>query len=553
VPELPFAVTVSNILAGRAAGRVQYALIDGDTVTGFNKIADALNAAFGPGGTISDDTLAGPGTPLVPLVYNGVNDGGAATINAMPPPQRNFLATFLTDEQEALLGCGPFYLTDCNTQGVDLANAAADVLLQSFPWFEGTKFDSNWNTTDASLPQPGTVAAAFNANGMGGTVDAPDTKFGELETGPAGTRWDDLDGDGQRELINLPGSRYDPVAFLLALGLPISVDPAVNLATLTTALAGVDPYVIDNLAQYGTNSNPTTGLQQTCASQGLPPGCVDGSVIGDPAIDDLTVGMPFIPEPVRVHPFTGQIFSSEMAIVSWNLLMLTVALGAADDPDNRGTLDRNQPLALGRCSYAQPQFCAFVSGLAGVARNTNSSVRAGGNGRFGRRNFVWATVGDVTLKYEKRNIIGFSTDFAEDITKSSWGVEFTYIDDTLAADGGDYDELGEIDEYNLTVSVDRPTFINFLNANRTFFINSQIFVSYLQGYDQTMYREGPLTALLLVNANTGYFQDRFLVSAAGVYDFTTASAAFLPSVQYRFTENFSITLGAAVLAGGWTN
>jgi hypothetical protein len=242
-----------------------------------------------------------------------------------------------------------------------------------------------------------------------------------------------------------------------------------------------------------------------------------------------------------------------MAIVSWNLLMLTVALGAADDPDNRGTLDRNQPLALGRCSYAQPQFCAFVSGLAGIARNTNSSVRAGGNGRFGRRNFVWATVGDVTLKYEKRNIIGFSTDFAEDITKSSWGVEFTYIDDTLAADGGDYDELGEIDEYNLTVSVDRPTFINFLNANRTFFINSQIFVSSLQGYDQTMYREGPLTALLLVNANTGYFQDRFLVSAAGVYDFTTASAAFLPSVQYRFTENFSITLGAAVLAGGWTN
>ena len=68
-----------------------------------------------------------------------------------------------------------------------------------------------------------------------------------------------------------------------------------------------------------------------------------------------------------------------------------------------------------------------------------------------------------------------------------------------------------------------------------------------------MYREGPWTALLLVNANTGYFQDRFLVSAAGVYDFTTASAAFLPSVQYRFTENFSITLGAAVLAGGWAS
>jgi hypothetical protein len=27
--------------------------------------------------------------------------------------------------------------------------------------------------------------------------------------------------------------------------------------------------------------------------------------------------------------------------------------------------------------------------------------------------------------------------------------------------------------------------------------------------------------------------------------------AFLPSVQYRFTENFSLTIGAAVLAGKW--
>jgi hypothetical protein len=57
--------------------------------------------------------------------------------------------------------------------------------------------------------------------------------------------------------------------------------------------------------------------------------------------------------------------------------------------------------------------------------------------------------------------------------------------------------------------------------------------------------------LLLVNANTGYFQDRFLVSTAAVYDFTSQSMAFLPSVQYRFTENFSLTIGAAVLAGKW--
>ena len=144
-------------------------------------------------------------------------------------------------------------------------------------------------------------------------------------------------------------------------------------------------------------------------------------------------------------------------------------------------------------------------------------------------------------------------DFAEDTTKSSWGVEFTHVNDSIAADNSTDSGLTKLDEFNLTVSVDRPTFINFLNANRTFFINSQLFVSYLQGYNTNRtLQDGPVTALLLVNADTGYFQDRFLVSTAAVWDFTSASGALLPSVQYRFTENFSITLAAAVLTGGWS-
>jgi hypothetical protein len=193
-----------------------------------------------------------------------------------------------------------------------------------------------------------------------------------------------------------------------------------------------------------------------------------------------------------------------------------------------------------------------VAGLAAQARNTSSRVVAGGNGRFGRRNFVWASVGDLALKYQKRNILGFSTDFAEDTTKSSWGVEFTHVNDAIAASNNSYDGNTQLDEFNLTISVDRPTFINFLNANRTFFLNSQLFTSYLQGYeDHYVLRDGPWTFLWLINASTGYFQDRFLVNAAMVYDFTSNSGAFLPSVQYRFTENFSLTLSATVLSGHW--
>jgi hypothetical protein len=344
------------------------------------------------------------------------------------------------------------------------------------------------------------VDAVFN-DGPGGGVDAPDSRPGEIETGPAGSRFE----NGTAYV--LPGAHYDPAAFTAV------------LANAAANGISVDQWVLDNLESYDIAVDGSVG----CATAA---GC-------------------------RSHPFTGQIWSSEMAIASWNLLMLTVALGATDNAQSLSTLDRTQPLAVGRCSFRQPQYCAFVSGLAAQARNTRNDIRAGGNGRFGRRNFVWASVGDVALRYEKRNILGFSMDFAEDTTKSSWGVEFTYIDDTFAADNGSMSGLTDLDEYNLTVSVDRPTFINFLNANRTFFINSQLFVSHLQGYSKDVLRDGPWTALILVNANTGYFQDRFLVGSAAVYDFTSQSMAFLPSVQYRFTENFSVTIGAAVLAGKW--
>jgi hypothetical protein len=495
-----FGSAFSSILRGAALGQLRYHAIIGDF--GNDAIANELIAAFGPGGTFPNGALFPPGnallqaTPLVPLVVDPTDlDEGTAVGGG--------LDAALSPAQEAMGGCGIYYFTDCDVQGIDIGNMEINAFTQSFPWFEGTLFNPFWDTADPNLPQPGTVDALFNdgftdtnLDGIDDFKDAPFSKPGELETGPIGTRWEN------KTAFVLPGAHYDAAV----------VGPVIAAAQANGIV--VDQWLLDNVAAY----------DQT----------VDGSTAG------------------RVHPFTGQQWSNEMAILSWNFLMLVTGLGAVDGTTNRGTLDRLQPLALGRCSYRQPQYCAFVSGLAAQARNTRSSIRAGGNGRFGRRTLVWQAVGDLALRYEKRNIAGFSMDFAEDTTKSSWGVEFTWVNDTLTSDNDAMDGLSAIDEYNLTVSVDRPTFINFLNANRTFFINSQLFMSYLQGYNSAMVREGPWTALLLVNANTGYFQDRFLVGMAGVYEFGSQSMAFLPSVQYRFTENFSLTIGAAVLAGKWS-
>ncbi|MCP5068774.1 MAG: hypothetical protein GY946_19610, partial [bacterium] len=101
----------------------------------------------------------------------------------------------------------------------------------------------------------------------------------------------------------------------------------------------------------------------------------------------------------------------------------------------------------------------------------------------------------------------------------------------------------------LTVSVDRPTFINFMNANRTFFINTQWFFRYISGYQESFPTNGPWNVLAVLAVNTGYFDDRLNPSVQLVYDFQSNSSAAISQVTYRYTSDFSVTFGFALFQG----
>ncbi len=208
-----------------------------------------------------------------------------------------------------------------------------------------------------------------------------------------------------------------------------------------------------------------------------------------------------------------------------------------------------ETLGYERCTFVTPQHCSLVQALYSVAGQKRNIMRAGGNGTFGRRTMQWQSGGEVYLSYEKRNVLGFSMDFAEDFTKSNWSTEFTYINGLPTTDANSYELTSRTNTYNLTVSVDRPTFVNFLNPNRTLFINSQWFFQYRQNYNDGMGPNGPVNVLATLAVFTGYFQDRLNPSLVGVYDFRSRSGAALPSVNYRFSEAFSITVGASLFFG----
>jgi hypothetical protein len=408
-------------------------------------------------------------TPLVPLSRDA-GDGAAATLTAEQAGDSSFflwhnfgVQRFLTPEQQALLGCGPFYQTQCDIDGIDLLNAEASAMFQSFPLFEGTG-GIFWDTTNRSLAQPGTVG---------------------FRGGPVCTRF-----EGGRLRI-LPGCRGPG-------------DP------------GYDP-------------------------------SVDGTTTGPRATAGVAFGAAF----QRVQPFTGQAFHSEMAVLSWNFLMLLVGFSRPPEGQRPSEIhfDRNRPFRTGGCSYREPQWCEAVAGLIRLTALGRPDIRAGGSGEFGRRDFLWSSGAEVVLRYDKRNVLGLAMDFAEDVTKTNWSLEFTWAKDLTFQNVDRIRGSSKVDAYNLTVSIDRPTFMNFLNANRTFFFNTQVFFQYLDGYERGITFNGPWNILGTFTVQTGYFQDRLLPSATAVFDMRSNSGAFLPQVGYRFTENFSATVGVAVFWG----
>jgi hypothetical protein len=401
---------------------------------------------------------AGQQLPLVNLKLPGNNAAAGLTSS---------LTSQLSVQQQALLGCGPFYHDVCDGQvggliggkivpgGIDLLNMEASVVTQSFVGFEGTTI--GWLTNVRTTPQPGT-------NGFIG---------GPVATRPCGNT-----------LCILPGAR-------------------------APGQLGYNPAIDGNPATVGFNSSS-----------------------GNPGY--FTSG----------QPFTGQPFKSVMAGVSWNLEMILVT----SSPEFKAANELS-PVA---CGWIRPELCSGVQGfMTGVTGVRSNVVAAGGNSVFGRRDFEWASGGELNLQYQKRNVLGFSMDFAEDYTKSNWGIEFGWEQHLPFQDNNSFNNISKSDDLELSVSVDRPTFINFLNQNRTFFFNWQFFFSYLTNYTSGMPFPGPFDVLGTYTISTGYFQDRLLPSVTFVWDIMSDSGAILPEVSYRFTENFSLAVGLAGFFGRW--
>jgi hypothetical protein len=269
-----------------------------------------------------------------------------------------------------------------------------------------------------------------------------------------------------------------------------------------------------------------------------------------PALDELYLGLFFTEGFDFFDPDEQQrLFDSLMFID----VAMVESVDAARDQDevevNLPVTGENNILRNQHCSFITPQYCSTVQNLFALAGLKRNTLEAGGNGTYGRRTMSWHSGGEITLFFPKRNVLGFALDFAEDRTKSNFSIETTWIENVPTFDADAFDNRRNTDEFNMTISVDRPTFVNFLNPNRTLFINSQWFFQYRRGVKKSFGGNGPFNALATLTVFTGYFQDRLNPQLTFVHDIQSASGGLLPSINYRFSENFSATLGMAFFYG----
>jgi hypothetical protein len=548
----------------------------------------------------------------------------------------------LTNEQRALLGCGPFFGTRCDSSvtfeindcdpvtlegctvfeasrrgffddvipgtaqpggGIDLLNMEASAIMQSFPGFDGTP--AGYITTSRAAA-PGTI---------------------DFEGGPVCTRF----VPGQARPVKLPGCRgidsYEITNTEVIFTFEKDYDPRIDGCLLAPTIA------THNVVTLDSEGNDITGSDgmRSCFGQ-LAPSTGDFDPAGpspstnrpcDDFVDDAacraevaeyldkrnsdswrgdytetgsnvryqhasTLYHPTagclsdaeIRRQQRLNPEDGprcnfvpsasgavisrdydeeflagtaQIFKNELAAVSWNFAMGLVITSACKTEKGRKTnpecFDAEHPWVLDKCSFNQPQYCKKVKeffDMGGVRRNAR---RAGAKGPFGRRTFLWQSGSEIVQTYDRRNVFGFSMDFPEDRTKSNWGVEVAWFDSVPVYDANEFDSLTNVDVLNVTVSIDRPTFIHFLNPNRTFFFNTQWFFQYIKGHRGGMGPHGPFSAMFTTTIMTGYFQDRLNPSLVTLYDINSRSGGVLPSIQYRFTESFSAAIGMGIFFG----
>jgi len=181
---------------------------------------------------------------------------------------------------------------------------------------------------------------------------------------------------------------------------------------------------------------------------------------------------------------------------------------------------------------------------------------------------------DTYVKHPRVDSYGFSLTYDDNMnTKAVYRMEFLYepnrpyetSDPFLLSIGVNDATTGKIDRLSTIkalIGIDRPTFINFLNPNRTFSLGFQLFDFWVtEGADDLGKRNVTLSGGQVsehdsgfsFSADTGYMQDRIKPNFLFIYNLTRGTQYFQLGTELRFTDNLIGYVGGSFFGGGNRN
>lgn len=155
-------------------------------------------------------------------------------------------------------------------------------------------------------------------------------------------------------------------------------------------------------------------------------------------------------------------------------------------------------------------------------------------------------------------LVGGSADLYVDPIKSAFRIEFAWTDGEEFADTSQVRLFSESNVIRWVVGWDRPTYIRFLNPNRTFLLSAQVFGQHLIDHQRF---ENPISGghigfqdwdhnfIMTFLFQGFYMNDRLQPRLIQAYDIRAQSYVVSPGVDWLINDNWRMTLAANLKFG----
>ncbi len=162
------------------------------------------------------------------------------------------------------------------------------------------------------------------------------------------------------------------------------------------------------------------------------------------------------------------------------------------------------------------------------------------------------------IHFPRVTLVGASVDFYVDPVKSAIRMEMAHTSGEEFADTSKSDLHSESDVIRWVIGWDRPTYIRWLNPNRTFLLSAQIFGQHILDH-KSISHPGTGSQIGFQDWKNGYigtflFQgffanDRILPRLILARDFRAKATVLGPGVDYLINDNLRLIFGANIKLG----